>query len=268
MSYNVRNWLTMDRYVDQKNLKGAPKPERERKAVIDIIVRHSPDVIGLSEIGTPEDLAEIQYRLRENGLDLPHSHYTGGSDFVRHLGLLSKFPIVSTAKPIKSHLKWEGRTISLNRGILDATVNIGGRSYRFVGVHLKSKREVEGLDQESIRRGEAHLLRSHVDAIFRNEPNIRMLVYGDFNDTRSSIAVKTIVGNHSDPSYLTAIPFTDRSGETWTHFWDLHEIYSRIDFVTISRRLKDEVDFRSSKIIDDPNWNEASDHRPVLAIFR
>ena len=27
ITYNVENWLTMDRYVGGKNLKGAPKPE-------------------------------------------------------------------------------------------------------------------------------------------------------------------------------------------------------------------------------------------------
>jgi endonuclease/exonuclease/phosphatase family metal-dependent hydrolase len=268
MSYNVRNWLTMDRYVGRKNLKGAPKPESERKAVIEIIARHSPDVIGLSEIGTREDLAEIQSRLRQSGLDLPHSHYSGGTDVVRHLGMLSRFPIVSTARPLKSHLRWEGQTISLNRGILDATLNVNGRFYRMLGVHLKSKREIEGLDQESIRRGEAHLLRSHVDAIFDNDPDVRLVVYGDFNDTRSSIAVKTILGNPTDPTCLTPIPFADHSGETWTHFWELHEIYTRIDFVGISRRLKDEIDLKASKIIDDPDWNDASDHRPVWAVFR
>jgi endonuclease/exonuclease/phosphatase family metal-dependent hydrolase len=32
--------------------------------------------------------------------------------------------------------------------------------------------------------------------------------------------------------------------------------------------LRSEVDFRASHIIDDPAWNEASDHRPVLAIFK
>ncbi|NJR43475.1 MAG: hypothetical protein HC767_13250 [Akkermansiaceae bacterium] len=64
--YNVENWLSMDRYVDQKSLKDAPKPESERQAVISILARHAPDVIGLSEIGQPADLAEIQQRLKNS----------------------------------------------------------------------------------------------------------------------------------------------------------------------------------------------------------
>jgi hypothetical protein len=99
IAYNVKNWLTMDRYVDRKSLKDAPKPDAEKQATIAILVRHQPDVVGLCEIGTAEDLAEIQQLLKSGGLDLPHSHYTSGSDPTRRLGLLSRFPIISTANP-------------------------------------------------------------------------------------------------------------------------------------------------------------------------
>jgi hypothetical protein len=83
ITYNVENWLTMDRYVDRKVLKGAPKPESEKQAVVAILARYTPDAIGLCEIGETSDLAEIQQDLKAAGLDLPHSYYTGGSDPTR-----------------------------------------------------------------------------------------------------------------------------------------------------------------------------------------
>lgn len=268
IAYNVKNWLTMDRYVDGKNLKDAPKPDVEKQAVVQILTRQRPDVIGLCEIGTASDLKEIQDKLKAAGLDLPHSHYTGGSDPVRHLGLLSRFPITSTAQPAEMEYQLSGQTFAINRGVLDATVDAQGKSYRFIGMHLKSKRDSDQGDQEAIRLNEARLIRRHVDTILAADPNARLVVYGDFNDTRPTPAIKELTGKYKDPTYLTAIPAKDRQNQAWTYFWELHDIYSRIDFVMVSQGLRNEVNFPESKIIDDADWNEASDHRPVMAIFK
>ena len=268
ITYNVENWLTMDRFVEGKTLKGAPKPDKEKNAVIGILTRNAPDVIGFCEIGTAADLAEIQEMLKAAGLDLPNSHYTGGSDLVRHLGLLSKFPIKSTAKPAETEYQLNGQTFGINRGILDASIDARGKSYRFVGVHLKSKRDSEQGDQEAIRLNEARLLRRHVDSIFTTDPEARLIVYGDFNETRSMAPIKTITGKYNDPTYLTAVPVKDSHQETWTHFWAINDVYSRFDFVMISKAMKKETDFKASRIIDDAEWIDASDHRPVMALFK
>lgn len=268
IAYNVKNWLTMDRYVDRETLKDSPKPAAEKDAVVKILAANTPDVVGVCEIGTAGDLAELQESLKAAGLDLPHLHYVGGTDPVRHLALLSRFPITSTAKPAETEFKMNGRTFGINRGILDASITARGKSYRFIGVHLKSKREIEEADQERMRIHEARLLRRHVDSILKADPAARLIVYGDFNDTRPSKAFKSVTGSYNDPGYLTAIPFRDGRGEAWTHYWALHDIYSRIDFVTVSRALRPEVDFRASHLIDDARWNDASDHRPLLGIFK
>jgi len=268
ISYNVQNWLTMDRYVDGKKLLGKSKPDEEKAAVITILTRHLPDVIGVSEIGTLDDLKEIQAMLKAAGLDLPHHHYSGGSDPVRHLGLLSKFPITSTAAPEVTEYRLEGKTFGIQRGILDATLDAGGKPFRLLGVHLKSKRESEEADQEEMRVNEARLLRRHVDGILKSDPNSRLVVFGDFNDTRPNATVRTITGAYNDPGYLTAIPAKDSRGESWTHFWSFQDIYSRIDFITVSQGMKPHVDFPNSRILDDTEWADASDHRPILAIFR
>lgn len=269
ITYNVRNWLVSEQPASNgKNGGKRSKPEEEKAAVISLLKGPVPDVVGLCEIGTAEDLAEIQQRLRDAGVELPHSHYSGGSDPVRHLGLLSRFPIVQTERPQDTEYKIRGKTFSMNRGILDVTVEAGGRRYRFVGAHLKSKREMENADQEEIRQAEARLLRQHVDGIFTRNPQERLVVYGDFNDTRASDSLKIITGTYGQADYLTPLPAEDRSGTSWTHFWDLHDVYARIDFITVSRALKTEADFQSARILDDKGWDKASDHRPVLAIFR
>lgn len=267
-SYNVENWLTMERRGDDKKSVTAPKPEVEKEAVVAILVRHQPDVIGVSEIGAASDLADLQQRLEKKGLKLPHLHYASGADPVRRLGLLSRFPITATARPSKTSFRLQGREFRMNRGILDATIRADGKDYRFLGVHLKSKREDPEFDQNKMRIQEAHLLRQHVDTILAQDPAARLIVYGDFNDTRPSAAFRAVTGSYNTPSYLTALPAKDRNGHSWTHFWRYQDIYSRIDFIAVSNALKREVDFKNSYIVDDADWNEASDHRPIIAIFR
>lgn len=258
----------MDRYIDNKLVNKRPKPDTEKKAVINLLAANSPDVIGLCEIGEATDLAEIQESLKAAGLDLPHSQYTGGSDPVRHIGLLSRFPIASTAKPLETEYQLKGQTLGINRGILDVTINVSGKSYRFVGVHLKSKREVEQHDQEEMRDHEAHLLRRHLDSIFQADPKARLIVYGDFNDTYPSKAVRSITSSPDEWQRMIPIYFKDSHGEAWTHHWKGQDIYSRIDYVTISSTLKPEVNFHACHIIDDPLCDQASDHRPLLAVFK
>jgi endonuclease/exonuclease/phosphatase family metal-dependent hydrolase len=67
---------------------------------------------------------------------------------------------------------------------------------------------------------------------------------------------------------ITPIYLKDSQGEAWTHHWSGEDVYSRIDFVMTSATLRRDVDFRESHIIDDNLWSKASDHRPMLAVFR
>jgi endonuclease/exonuclease/phosphatase family metal-dependent hydrolase len=268
ISYNVENWLTMDRFVDGKSLKGAPKPDPEKQAVTEILARQKPDILGLCEIGLASDLADVQQRLKAAGLDLPNSYYTGGSDPVRHLGILSRFPITSTSNSAILEYQLAGKTFQINRGILDATIEAHGKPYHFIGLHLKSKRDSEQGDQETIRLNEARLVRNHIENLLKANPNERIIVYGDCNDTRGTPAIKLLVGKYSSPNYLTAIPMKDSRQMAWTHYWAAQDIYSRIDFIMVSQKMKMDVDFPASRIIDDTEWNKASDHRPILAIFK
>lgn len=268
MAYNVENWLTMERSTSGGAKEMAPKPEAEKNAVIDLIVARQPDVLGLAEIGTEADLADIQRRLKAAGLDLPVAHVASGTDEVRRLGLLSRFPIVATAKPKVTTFQLQGRTYGINRGILDVTIEQGKVPYRFLGVHLKSKRDSPEVDEEQMRIQEAGLLRRHVDGILKSDTDARLVVYGDFNDSRNSMAIKTVMGSYGSSDSLMPIRLRDSRGYSWTHCWDYEDVYSRIDYVAVSGALKSEVDYKGSCIVDDLLWEKASDHRPLLVIFR
>jgi endonuclease/exonuclease/phosphatase family metal-dependent hydrolase len=268
VSLNLKNWLAMERYADGRRLPDRDKPAAEKDAVVATLAAARPDVLGVCEIGTPDDLGDLQQRLAAAGCDLPHRHHAGGGDETRHLALLSRLPLVATGKPADDDYQLDGRTFRIQRGILDATVDFEGHHYRLLGVHLKSKREVEEADQEEMRRNEAHLLRSHIEQILGEDPEVRLVVYGDLNDTRRSSSVRAIQGAYNSPGFLTALRLADSRGHFWTHHWDYQDVYSRFDYVLVSRGALPHVDFDASRILDPEDWRDASDHRALLTVFR
>lgn len=272
VSYNVENWLILeDRfdYETRQSSQNAPKPEKEKAAVIEILRQAQPDVLGLCEIGTIEDLKEIQKRLRAVGIDLPHLHHSGGVDRTRFLGLLSRYPIVDKENHPTLAYRLNGRAYAMQRGILDATIkHTDGRTWRFLGCHLKSKREVEDGNQTQMRIHEAQLLRKQIDRVLRDAPKSRLIVYGDLNDTRMSPALRIVQGPYNSPRTMTAIPLKDSRGLAWTHYWAKEDVYSRIDYILYSPALKNELVLAESQILDPSSWNDASDHRAILGVFR
>lgn len=267
-SYNLKNWLTMDRF-DAEVLQiqpAAPKPEPEKLRVVQILTAIRPDILGVCEIGDSDDLAELQMRLKENGIDLPYTELAHGSDTTRRLALLSRFPI--KARNSRTELKYElgGQPMFHQRGILDATIAITPAfELRCLGVHLKSKREVAEADQAEMRRNEARLLRLHMDAILNDQPDAALLAYGDFNEHRNEPAIADIIGSpRTSPAAMLDVLLRDRQGEVWTHFWDAADTYSRLDYCFASRLLRPHIDTKQSFIYSAPDFHKASDHRPLV----
>lgn len=267
VAYNVQNWLTMERTEGGKR-SATPKPEKERAAVTKVLAAARPDILGVSEIGNEDDVKDLQKHLADAGCPLPNAHINRGADPTRSLVLLSKYPISQRVLRKDLSYRLQGVEHPMQRGILDATVDTPVGSFRFVGVHLKSKREVEEGDEEEMRRNEAHLLRREVDAVLTQNPLSRLVVYGDFNDTRNSPSIRTVQGAGRDPQTLTTLPLKDSRGHYWTHHWDYQDVYSRIDYVMLSPALKDAVDRDKSRIIDEGDVAGASDHRPLLVILK
>ena len=263
LSYNLKNYLTMRRGSDY-----LPKPEKEVDALIQLITEQKPDILGLCEIGKREDLKSLQARLKQAGLDLPHSEHTGGQDRTRHLGFLSRYPIVATDSQSALSYEMEGQEWVISRGILDATVEIEGTPLRFLGVHLKSKRPIEEADQEIIRQNEARLLRDHASAILEDKPDTHLIAYGDFNDTVASKTLSIVRSRRNSKKHLADFFFKDSRGEVWTHFWDYQDLYSRFDYVLTSQAMNGKIVNESSYIVEAPAWKAASDHRALMIVFR
>lgn len=264
-AYNVRNYLKMPRSVNGQLTEDAPKPDKEIAGLVGILGQIQPDILGICEIGTAADLADLQTRLRSAGMDLPHTAMAQGGDTARRLALLSRFPI--TSRQSQESLKYQIGDVILpmQRGILDVTIQVRpGYDIRFLGVHFKSQREVPGMDQKLMRRNEAHLLRLHVDSILSAAPDTRLMAYGDFNEGRNEPGIVEIQGVRGTPRALTDIRLHDSRGEKWTHFWAAADHYSRLDYCFVNRALQGDVQHAASYIADPANYYDASDHRPLV----
>ncbi|HCN30975.1 MAG TPA: hypothetical protein DIT64_20125 [Verrucomicrobiales bacterium] len=266
-AYNLKNWLVMESPGGSKRPPQS-KPDEEKQKVIEFLSEIQPDILGVCEIGTREDLQELQSRLKDAGMDLPHSEFNQGADVTRSLALLSRFPI--SARHHQGGLPYQigGETFFFQRGILDATVDIRPDfQVRFLGVHLKSKREVAEGDQALMRRNEAHLTRAHLDKIFSLQSRPNLVLYGDFNEYRNEPSMDEIIGSRAQESYMLEIPVKDAHGLLWTHFWDVADVYSRLDYLFVSRNLRPLVDTKKSRIHTSADFDKASDHRPVVLNF-
>jgi endonuclease/exonuclease/phosphatase family metal-dependent hydrolase len=268
-SYNLKNWLEMDRRFNAPrnstdNLK--PKPEKEKAKAVAIIKALNPEILGVCEIGTPEDLADLKQHLAEVGLDYPYTEHTGGGDPTRHLALLSRYPIIAHHHQTNLTYNIGDLTFPVQRGFLDATIQIKPNfTLRAIGVHLKSQRAVDEADQALMRRNESALLRAYTKSILTSEPKTELLLYGDFNDNPKSPGIEDIKGERSDPvTRMSDVLLRDTEGEIWTHFYDWQDSYSRLDYFFVSAALHPRVKFRDSFIYRDKDFFAGSDHRPIV----
>lgn len=269
LSYNLRNYLPMKRRVNGASVEQAPKPEDEIAALIEVMVKARPDIVGICEIGGIEYLKDFQSRLKKAGIDLPHFELVEASTvYERNLALLSRFPIVARqARTDLTYLIGDKR-LPFQRGILDVTVAPTPEyRLRLIGLHLKSKREVPEADQALMRQNEALLARQHIGKILQQQPGINLIVYGDLNDTKNEAPVRTLRGRFRSDSYLTAINMEDQYGFRWTHYWNYADSYARFDFVLASKGMLREIDKKKSYIPHGPDWFLASDHRPLVVVI-
>ena len=116
-----------------------------------------------------------------------------------------------------------------------------------------------------MRRNEARLLCNHVRAILKENPDINLLVVGDFNDEPSSAPIQEII-QYQGKAILHDLRPVDDNGAAWTYrgFDDNHQ---RIDYMLASDCLLPELVLDKTFVVYFPSLAKASDHRPVVGTF-
>jgi endonuclease/exonuclease/phosphatase family metal-dependent hydrolase len=275
-TYNVEN------YLDQPTeTRHAVKSAEAKAKVREMIKALNPDVIALEEIGSTNALLELRDSLKADGLDFPFWEHVSGADTNIHVAVLSKFPIVARHPHTNEDFLLDGKRFRVERGFAEveirATTNF---TFTLIAAHLKSRLPTPIADEAEERLGEAKVLRGIIDEHFKTNPNEKIIVLGDFNDTKDSDSIKTIIGRGK--SKLTDTRPAERNGDNapaeppyfeprnvaWTYFYGAEDTYSRIDYILLSPAMMRDWVKEETYIPTIPNWGIGSDHRPIIATFK
>lgn len=263
--WNVRNYR-LEPVKDRDGKVTTPAKEPlAAEAVASTLASLRPDIVGLCEIGTRKDLADLQSRLEKLGVDLRYCTWVDGPDRERHLALLSRFPLEQIRHDTKSAFKIGELPYRVQRGFLDCAVKVCPEFFlQLVGAHFKSRRVVPEFDNAMFRRQESLVLREKIEGILRAAPETMLIVFGDLNDTKNSPAVSGLAGRRGGKESLEILELADQMGDQWTYLWPESDEYSRVDYVMASDALLPLVRKSESMIHRAPNWLDASDHRPLV----
>ena len=264
--YNVRNYVNEKPKSAEEKYGTHAKPESEIAALINIITDINPDILGVCEMGTPDRFEDFKQRLADAGLGYTDSEYVQAADPDRHLALVSRFPIIARHSATDVPFDLNGKPEKVRRGFLDVTVQVNADyQLRLVGAHLKSKLPIpEG--EALVRRYEAQKLRAHLEKIMADDPQVNLVCYGDFNDTKNEPMFAEISGVKGSANYMADLLAKDSLGDRWTYYWKVADQYSRIDYILASPALVHEVVLSKSRVYrsDTNDWADASDHRAVF----
>ena len=271
-TYNVEN------YLDEPTQTRVAKSAEAKAKVRDSILALKPDVIALQEIGALSALQELRASLKGAGMDLPYWEHVAGADTNVHVAILSKFPFIAKRPRTNDNFLLDGRRFRVSRGFGEVDIQVTPNySFTLITAHLKSKRPVPQADEGELRLEEAKLLREEIDARFGANPNINLVVLGDFNDTKDSASTKMVIGRgrhklvDTRPAECEGDNANDVSPEarkiTWTHYYNKEDTYSRIDYILLSPGMAREWVRNGGYVLKIADWGTASDHRPLLVTF-
>jgi len=264
LCFNLKHYSLEDR--DRDGQRNDPKPIAARAAVAEIIASANPDILVLQEIGGPTIFDELRQRLAREGIEYEQIEYLRASPHDNNIAVLSRFPIISRQSHTNDIYSIGDADLRVARGIIDIDLEIGPDTrVKLMAAHLKSK-VYHPLGQTEMRRNEARILGQHIGKALRDSPELKLIVAGDLNDLPTSAAVREIIGR--GPDGLVDIRPRDETGDAWTHWQRNDDIHQRIDYILVSRTLTNALDKGKTRIIDTTATRIASDHRPLLAVFR
>ena len=271
-SFNLQNYLIMDRVVEGKWKRDYPKPEKEKRALRAILKEVNADIVAFQEMGKRPFLNELWMDLNvTNGPIYPHAIWmpAGDPEEVRHLALFSKIPF----RAIKMHRDIEfpyfGGRKTPDRGVLEVSFESNGIKWTLFNLHLKSKWTERKDDPEATirREREARAIRDYLRKSNPPPSKPLYLVLGDFNDHRNSAPLRRFL-QVNDTVLTSMVPCQDSRGHRWTHHWGKADSYSRFDYILATPQMLTRQVAGSAKIVDGPNSILASDHRMIFADFQ
>ena len=274
-TYNLENYLDAPTET-RTHVKSAEAKAKIRES----IKAMNPDVIALEEMGSSNALQELRSSLQTDGQSFPYWEYIQAFDTNIHTAVLSKFPIVARRPHTNDFFLLDGHRMQVKRGFAEVDIQAATNfTFTLIAAHLKSRLVTADADEAEERLGEARILRGIIDARLARESDAKMVVLGDFNDSKDSAAVREIIGRGKKKFFDTRPaerngdtarsepPYYEPRNVTWTYFYGKEDAYSRIDYILLSPALKRSWIENETYIPTIPNWGEGSDHRPLVTAF-
>lgn len=273
-TYNLEN------YVEANTRSREAKSPHSKARVQEFIQQLDPDILAVEEIGGEAALRSLQASLHARGLVFRDYEHVNGFDTNVTVGVLSKWPITGRQSRANEGYLLQGRRLRLTRGIVDIEIETPGkRKLIVIAAHLKSKRQSSVADEEDMRFQEGIRVRQVVEDRLARDPEAALVVLGDFNDTKDSRSVRSVIGKGRlalvdiRPAESSGDSQSQLSGKpeprvvTWTHYYAKEDSYERIDYILASPALARQLDRSNTRVLTSPDWGDASDHRPILATF-
>ncbi len=264
-SYNLRNYLAMDRLVDGQFRLDYPKPESEKAVVRKSILLAAPDILAVQEIGSKEELDELRDDLAAEGLVYQSLYVLEAHDDTRRIGALWKSKLkVEPREHEDLEFTLFNQRQSVKRGMLELKVEWGPESdFSVFILHLKSKYTTDKRDPQSTKRRtlEAQAARDRILDLCPDPSAGAFLVVGDLNDHRNSSPVRRLLVR-GDLQISQILEVKDSSGLIWTHYYKKGGEYSLLDYMLASPGLSNTFE-TASGIGEVEDYYEGSDHRLV-----
>jgi endonuclease/exonuclease/phosphatase family metal-dependent hydrolase len=274
-TYNVET------YLDQSTKSRPQAKSAEAKAKVrESIESMNPDVIALEEMGTTNALLELRASLKAEGLDFPFWEHVSGTDTSIHVAVLSKFPIIARRPHTNDFFLLDGQRFRVKRGFAEVDIQpTPDFTFTLIAVHLKSRLPAPDADEAAERLEEAKVLRGIIDEHFKANPDVKLIVLGDFNDVKNSDSTKEIIGRgkfkltdtrpaeRNGDNAPAEPPYFEPRNEAWTYFYGADDTYARIDYILLSPAMARDWVKKETYLPTISNWGLASDHRPIVATF-
>ncbi len=265
-SWNVRNYLVMNRNLEGVYRPDYPKPESEKTAVRAMIRIVNPDILLLQEMGGEEFVNELRQDLLSEGCDYPYWAVLKREGQTRAMAVLSREAWVGIRLLDMIDFKYFDEREKVRRGLMEIYFETDGCAWTLFGVHLKSRITNLKVDPDAgiFREREARAVRDYIRKQYPQNEQSRYLIMGDFNDSIDSAPVQRFL-KAGDEKLAQEVDLMDTRGERWTYHEAKTRTYQQIDYAIASKGW-DSVSAKLRGYIQDENANLpfASDHRMVV----
>ncbi len=262
-SYNVKNLFDAQDDPYHRDEGTDPKPRDEIERIANVIHELNADVLALQEV---ESRGYLQHFVDALLPDMGYKHivhFEGNDGRGIDVCLISRVPVGAVTSHrhhlFKGH---DGKAQRFGRDLLRVELlPEGGDPFEMWLVHLKSNSGGKELN-EPIRLGECREIHRLIGRRLKNDPQVSLILCGDFNDEFDTKTVQTILGT---PQQLVSI-FENIPPEQRITY-NRAPYRSMIDFMFCSPAMVKRMVPGSFAIREGTSEGSGSDHNPISARF-